>query len=66
MVFFCLVAWQIAKYAGILKSTGEVTETLRIIYYPFTYGVAVGCGLLALVFLNDFLKSLIPGKEGDH
>ncbi|MGD8389230.1 MAG: TRAP transporter small permease [Desulfobacteraceae bacterium] len=63
MVFFAFVAWQISKYAGILRSTGEVTETLRFAYYPFTYAVAAGCGVLALVFLNEFLKSLIPGKE---
>ena len=65
LIFFGLVAWQIARYAGVLRSTGEVTETLRIIYYPFTYGIAVGCGILALVFLNDFLKAMIPGKEGE-
>mgnify|MGYP006277132971 FL=1 len=63
MVFFAFVAWQITKYAGILRATGEVTETLRFAYYPFTYAVALGCGMLALVFLNEFLKSLIPGKE---
>jgi TRAP-type C4-dicarboxylate transport system permease small subunit len=64
-VFFSFVAWQIARYAGILRSTGEVTETLRFAYYPFTYAVAVGCGVLALVFLTEFLKSLIPEKEGE-
>lgn len=66
MVFFAFVSWQIAKYAGILRTSGEVTETLRFAYYPFTYAVAVGCGVLALVFLTEFLKSLIPGKEGEQ
>jgi TRAP-type C4-dicarboxylate transport system permease small subunit len=64
MVFFALVTWQIAKYATTLWKTGEVTETLRIIYYPFTYGVALGCALLSLVFLADFLKSFLP--KGDE
>lgn len=58
MIFFSLVSWQIAKYATTLLKTGEVTETLRIIYYPFTYGVAFGCATLSLVFLTDFLKTL--------
>ncbi|MBW1704291.1 MAG: TRAP transporter small permease [Deltaproteobacteria bacterium] len=63
MVFFSVVAWQIAKYATTLWKTGEVTETLRIIYYPFTYGVAFGCVILSLVFLINFLKSFVPEQE---
>ena len=56
MVFFSIAGWQISKLARTLWQTGEVTETLRIIYYPFTYGVALGCCLLALVLLVEFLK----------
>ncbi|MCD6297410.1 MAG: TRAP transporter small permease, partial [Deltaproteobacteria bacterium] len=63
LIFFSVVAWQIAKYATTLMKTGEVTETLRIIYYPFTYGVAFGCVILSLVFLVDFLKSFVPEQE---
>lgn len=65
MAFFAFVSWQIAKYAGVLWSTGEVTQTLRIIYYPFIYAVSVGCGVLALTFLTEFIKSIISGKEGE-
>lgn len=65
MVFFAIVAWQIAKYATTLWKTGEVTETLRIIYYPFTYGVSLGCFVLALVLLVDLLKLLIDDKENN-
>jgi TRAP-type C4-dicarboxylate transport system permease small subunit len=62
-IFFCLVSLQIAKYATTLKETGEVTETLQIIYYPFTYGVALGCAVLSLVFLTDFLKTIFQRQE---
>ena len=62
MVFFALITWRIAKYATTLWKTGEITETLRIIYYPFTYGVALGSALLALVCLTKFLRSVL-GKE---
>lgn len=58
MIFFMIVTWQIAKYATKLLKTGEVTETLEIIYYPFTYGAALGCAFLCLAFLVDFLKSI--------
>jgi TRAP-type C4-dicarboxylate transport system permease small subunit len=61
-LFFAVVVWQIAKYGTTLWRTGEVTETLRIIYYPFTYAVGLGCALLSLVFLAEFLKSVVSGE----
>ena len=64
MVFFSIVGWQVAKHATTLWKTGEVTETLRIIYYPFTYGVSLGCFVLALVLLVDLLKLFLGSKEG--
>lgn len=64
MVFFAVVGWQITKYGTTLWRTGEVTETLRIIYYPFTYGVALGCAVFSLVFLTDFLKCVVQQNEG--
>ena len=57
-IFFSIAGWQIAQYATTLWKTGEVTETLLIAYYPFAYGVAGGCLLLALVMLVEFLKLL--------
>jgi hypothetical protein len=43
--------------------TGEVTETLRIIYHPFVYAVAAGCIALALVLLLDLFRLFAPAKE---
>ncbi len=65
MTFFGLVAWKISKYAHNLLETGEVSETLRIAYYPFAYGVALGCAVLSLVFLTNFLKILSERKENE-
>jgi TRAP-type C4-dicarboxylate transport system permease small subunit len=56
MLFFGIAGWQIARWAATIRNTGEVTETLRIIYHPFVYGVAFGCFLIALVLLVDFVK----------
>lgn len=64
MVFSALVSWQIFKYGTILKNTWEVTETLGIIYYPFVYGVSIGCATLALVFLTEIIKSITEQTEG--
>jgi TRAP-type C4-dicarboxylate transport system permease small subunit len=63
MAFFAIASWQIARYATTLWRTGEVTETLRIIYYPFTYAVALGCATLSLVFLTGFLKTIFESKD---
>jgi len=63
MAFFIIVTWQVSKYATTLWETGEVTETLQIVYYPFTYAVALGCLILAFTFLVDILKSIL-GDQG--
>lgn len=57
MGFFGAISWRIARYAGTLWRTGEVTETLGIAYYPFVYCVSLGCAVLALVFLTELIKS---------
>ena len=61
--FFSIIGWQITKYATNLWRTGEVTETLRIVYFPFTYAVALGCFSLALVFLVGGLQSFLGKRE---
>ena len=62
MVFFALAGWQIAVWGTTIWRTGEVTETLRIIFFPFIYGVALGCLILCLVFGVDLLKVLLEQK----
>ncbi len=63
-VFFAVVAWQLADKAAVLRQTGELTETLRVPYYPFTYGVAAGCAILAVVFFAEAVKGLRPSRGG--
>ena len=60
LVFFALVAWQVAQKARTLWAAGEVTETLRIAYYPFIFAVGLGCAALALSFLTDLVRDLFP------
>jgi TRAP-type C4-dicarboxylate transport system permease small subunit len=62
MIFFVLVAWQTFVYGSAISRRGETSETLRIIYHPFVYLVALCCALLAFVLFVDFLKSLNPTK----
>jgi TRAP-type C4-dicarboxylate transport system permease small subunit len=65
VLLFGIGGWQLIRWANTLRVTGEITETLRIIYYPFVFGVAFGCFLLALVLCVDFLRDLInPSGKG--
>ncbi len=63
MVFFGIVAWQVYVYAMKLVESHEVSETLKVIYYPFVFAVALGFAVLAFTGLIDFLKALFG--EGD-
>jgi len=66
MTFFAIAAWRLAKWSTTIWNAGEVSETLRVIFYPFSYGVALGCAVLSLVFLTELLKSFRPQKEGEN
>ena len=59
-LFFLVVAWQAAERASVLRHTGELSETLQIIYYPFIYCTAFGCLVLSLVLFQDMLQNLHP------
>lgn len=62
MLFFSLAGWQTAKWGTNLWRVNELSETLRIIYFPFVYGVALGCGVIALVLLLDMIKLINNGN----
>ncbi len=60
--FFVLVSWKTGSWAMRLIQSGELSETLRIAYYPFVFAVAFGLGTLALALLVDFLLVLFNVK----
>ncbi len=57
LFFFGLLTWQIILLAIDLKQNGEVSMTIQMPIYPYAFGIAIGCGLLSLTLLHDFLKS---------
>ncbi len=63
MVFFFVAAWKVWTYAATLKEAGEVSETLRIPFYPFTFGVAISCGLMTFCLLLDLISVIVPSEE---
>ncbi len=58
IIFFSIAAWQVWLQADTFRIKGELSETLRIPFYPFTYGVAVACGLMSFSLLVDLLAHI--------
>jgi len=56
---FILLAWQSYEYGRILYTTGEVSMTQRIPFYPFVYAIAFCCIPVCLVLVMDFIKSIM-------
>ncbi|MFO7568505.1 MAG: TRAP transporter small permease [Smithellaceae bacterium] len=57
MGLFGLIAYQAVIYAMDIKRSGEVSLTLQMPVFPFILGIAVGCGLLSLLLMAEFVKS---------
>ena len=57
--FFTLVAWQIWVWGMKIRVSGEVSETLKVIYHPFVFMVSAGFAAAALTALLDFVKDLL-------
>lgn len=61
--FFGIVAWQVALWGTRLAASGEVSETLKLAYHPFVFGVAAGFALLAFTCLLDIPRAFSKGWE---
>lgn len=58
LALFAVTAFYVLRYGRTLHETGSMSETLRVIVYPWVYVVGLGCIGLALALLVDFLRSL--------
>jgi TRAP-type C4-dicarboxylate transport system permease small subunit len=61
---FSLITWQCIVLANDMRRSGEVSMTSLFPFHPYIYAVAFGCGLLSLVILVDFIKSLVKAVKG--
>ena len=64
LVFFSIVSWQTFVYGKRLLVTGEMSETLRIAYYPFVFLVSAGFAVLALTVLLDLAETVWARGNG--
>lgn len=62
-LFFGIVAWQVWVWGGRIMASGEVSETLKVIYHPFVFAVAAGFGLLTLTCLLDIPRAFGADEE---
>jgi TRAP-type C4-dicarboxylate transport system permease small subunit len=56
-IFFAIVAWQVFVWGIKISKSGEVSETLKIIFHPFIYSVSIGFAIFAFTLIVDFLKN---------
>jgi TRAP-type C4-dicarboxylate transport system permease small subunit len=63
LVFFSIVSWQTFVYGKRLMRTGELSETLKIAYYPFVFLVGIGFAVLALTSFLDLIETIWTREE---
>jgi TRAP-type C4-dicarboxylate transport system permease small subunit len=51
---FALIAWQSFLYADSLRSTGEVTLSLQMPFYPVVYTISAAALLVCIVLFFEF------------
>ncbi len=59
-IFFAWAAVETSRWGMSLVNSGELSETLRIIYHPFVFCAALGCVTISFVLFVDALKTLFP------
>jgi len=58
LLLFGTAAYFILRYGATLQDTGSLSETLKVVVYPWVYAVALGFAGLALALAIDLLRSL--------
>ena len=62
-IFFAIVSWQVFIWGTKILKSGEVSETLKIVFYPFIYSVSLGFAVFSLTLIVDFVKNVQSKKE---
>lgn len=58
MIFFAIISWQVFVWGMKISRSGEVSETLKIVFHPFIYSVSFGFAVFSLTLMIDFIKNL--------
>jgi len=63
VVLFALLAWECARYGDDLRTSGEVSLTLQLPFFPVLYGIAFSAAIVCLVLVVDILLVITRGAE---
>ncbi len=56
IALFAVIGWNLFIYSHKLYQSGEVSLTIQIPFYPFSYGLGVACFLQCFVLIADIVK----------
>jgi TRAP-type C4-dicarboxylate transport system permease small subunit len=62
-VFFVVVAYQTVIWGLTLRRSGEVSETLKVVYYPFVFCLAFGFLTLAVTLSLDAIGFAVKQEQ---
>jgi TRAP-type C4-dicarboxylate transport system permease small subunit len=58
LILFALIAWRSVLYGETLRTSGEVSLTLKMPFYPFVYGIGFSAAAVCLVLMLDLIRSV--------
>jgi len=56
IALFAVIGWNLFSYSHKLMTSGEVSLTIQLPFYPFAYGVGVSCFLQCFVLVGDIVN----------
>jgi len=56
LIFFALIVWRSVEYADYLRTSGQVSLTLQLPFYPFVWGIGLGAFAVCLVLVVDIFR----------
>ena len=63
LLLFVLLAWECIRYGNDLRTSGEVSMTLQLPFFPVLYGIALSAAIVCLVLLVDILLVMVRGAR---
>jgi TRAP-type transport system small permease protein len=66
VILFAFIGYNFILFGMVLKSSGEVSSSFRLPYYPIAWGLALSCFLLSLTLIADFAKTITSKGENNE
>jgi TRAP-type C4-dicarboxylate transport system permease small subunit len=63
LLLFFSIGYKLIAAGNEFRSSGQVSPTIQLPFYPFAYGVAICCFIQCLVFCNDIISIW---RRGQH